>query len=55
MGVAVGVKSMDAKLLIDVSLIIPPGAEIKAHSVRRVRANQRSITKLLMDAAWGMR
>lgn len=55
MGVAVGVKSMDAKLLIDVSLIIPPGAEIKAHSVRRVRANQQSITKLLMDAAWGMR
>ncbi|XUJ35871.1 hypothetical protein ACQ5SK_11335 [Bradyrhizobium japonicum] len=45
------VESMDAKLLIDVSLIIPPGAEIKAHSVRRVRANQQSITKLLMDAA----
>ncbi|UPT98937.1 hypothetical protein J4G48_0013170 [Bradyrhizobium barranii subsp. apii] len=44
---------MDAKLLIDVSLIIPPGAEIKAHSVRRVRANQQSITKLLMDAAMG--
>ena len=38
MGVAVGVKSMDAKLLIDVSLIIPSGDEIKVHSVRSVRA-----------------
>jgi len=38
---------MAANVLIETSLIIPPGDEIKAHSGRRDR---RLLTNLLMDA-----